>query len=147
MKREEAKGMIKTLLSVIIIVLLIIGGYHYIKNKKNDSKNEDIKSNMLLIQGAGSVLKENSVVKKDESILVGTKLSEMDNDIINEFKKVGIIEEKDYSKYYVLTDEDLNKMKLDFKNEDRSYYIINYTDNDVLITSGHNGKYKLTDIQ
>lgn len=147
MKREEAKGMIKMVLSIIIIVLLIIGGYHYIKNKNEDSKNEDIKSNMLLIQGAGSVLKENSIVKKDDNILIGTKLSEMDNEIVNEFKNKGIVEEKDYSNYFVLTNDDLKKMKLDVLNEENSYYLINYKENEVIITSGHNGKYKLSDIQ
>lgn len=147
MKREEAKGMIKMVLSIIIIALLIVGGYHYIKNKNTDSKNEDIKSNMLLIQGAGSVLKENSIVKKDDSILIGTKLSEMDNELVNEFKNKGIVEEKDYSNYFVLTNDDLKKMKLDVLNEENSYYLINYTENEVVITSGHNGKYKLSDIQ
>lgn len=147
MKREEAKGMIKMVLSIIIIALLIVGGYHYIKNKNTDSKNEDIKSNMLLIQGAGSVLKENSIVKKDDSTLIGTKLSEMDNEIVNEFKNKGIVEEKDYSNYFVLTNDDLKKMKLDVLNEENSYYLINYTENEVVITSGHNGKYKLSDIQ
>ena len=127
---------------------------------------------MLLIQGAGKVLNDSSLVNKDENILIGTKLSkfktedemqqESDNSeeskeenqeekiqdsIIYEFCKLDIIPKDEYDNYYVLNDENLEALKIDVKNEEESYYLINYKTNEVVITKGHNGKYKISEIK
>lgn len=68
-------------------------------------------------------------------------------DTIEEFKKIQVISEEEYEKYYILTDEDLEKLKVDVKNEKNAYYLINYDSNEVILTKGYEGKYKLSDME
>jgi len=103
---------------------------------------------MLLIQGAAKVAKQNSVAKKTEEPLVGTKLNQIeDNEIINNFKSLNIIEENQHEKYYMLNNDDLAKLNIKVWNEDEAFYLINYDNNEVIITCGVNGKYKLSEME
>lgn len=148
MKKESGLNMI----SVIVIICIIIAMVAITVLKvRNDIKTEDvkeIKSNMLLIQGASKVAKQNSVAKKTEDPLVGTKLNQIENnEIISRFKELNIIEESQYEKYYMLSNEDLEKLNIKVWNEENAYYLVNYDENEVIITSGINGKYKLSDME
>lgn len=136
-------------LIIIILVLVLILFYIFnIYNERNEKENfENIKSDMLLIQGACKVLKDNCIVNKSDEALVGKKLNEADDDIINEFKSKNIIDENEYDKYYVLNDEDLSKLNIDVKNIDKSYYLINYDTSEVIFTLGYEGKYKLSEME
>ena len=147
MYKENGKGMVKMIISIIVIVALVILAYFYWNNIKTKKKSDDVRSNMLLIQGTCSVLKENITITKQETNYVGTKLSEMDDEIINEFKNKHIIEESDYEKFYALKNEDLQKFNLNFRNEKNAYYLINYETDEVIITNSYNGKYKLSELQ
>ncbi len=146
MKKEDGLSMIWAgILICITIAIICVIGYRTNLNI-NKEKSEDIKANMLLIQGACKVANQNSIVKKSSDALVGTKLTTADDSIINKFKEIKIITESEYEKYYMLTNEDLEKLNLQIKNEKDSYYLINYETSDVLITKGYNGKYKLSEI-
>lgn len=148
MKKEDGLNM----LGVVIIICIIIGVVAIsIFNIKKGIKVENakaIKSNMLLIQGATKVAKQNSIAKKTEEPLVGTKLNQIEeNEIITNFKALNIIEESQHEKYYMLSNEDLVKLNLSIGNEEGAYYLVNYDENEVIITSGINGKYKLSDME
>ena len=181
MKKEQGLGWIGIIIAICFIVVVIVALTNYLKKYQNESKDNDIKSNMLLIQGAGKVLNDSSLVNKDESILIGTKLSkysieeekkEQENEneeekseenkeeekkeekeeliedaTITEFCKLNIIPKEEYQDYYVLTDENLEQLKLNVKNEENSYYLINYKTNEVIITKGQNGKYKISEMK
>ena len=67
--------------------------------------------------------------------------------IIDNFKKAEVITEEEYEKYYVLTDNNLGDLKTNVKNEKNSYYLINYETNEVIITKGHEVKYKISEIE
>ena len=71
----------------------------------------------------------------------------IDDPIIKEFLNKNIIPEEEYKNYYVLTDDDLKRLDVDVKNEENAYYLVNYTSDEVIITSGLNGKYKLSEIE
>ena len=147
MKNEDGLGIISIIIIILIITGLITGGVLYINKSLNTEKNEDIKANMLLIQGATRVLKQNSIVQKNTDMFVGTKISEMqDDEIINNFKALNIIEEGQYEKYYCLNNEDLKQLNIEVENEEGSYYLVNYDDDIIIITKGYEGKYKLSEI-
>ena len=152
LKKENGLGILGIIILIAFICAVIIGFYYIYTKQKDRQKDNDIKSNMLLIQGACSVLYENCVMNKTEDQLIGTKISqieeneEINKDIINEFKNKNIITEEQYEKYYVLTDGNLSELKVDVKNEADSYYIICYETEEVIITAGYNDKYKLSDI-
>lgn len=152
MKRESGVGVVGIILIVCFICGVAFGIYYLVMEKRTNEKDNLIKSDMLLIQGAGKVLYDDCIMKKTEDKLIGTKLSETDkneninNEIINTFKETNTIEKDKYEKYFVLTDDNLAELKIDVKNEENSYYIIGYEDDEVIITQGYNGKYKLSEI-
>lgn len=147
MKSENGLGIISIIIIIVIIAGLITGAAIYINKSLDTEKSEDIKSNMLLIQGATRVLKQNSIVQKNTDMFVGTKISEMqDDDIINKFKALNIIEESQYEKYYCLNNDNLKQLNIEVQNEEGSYYLVNYDDDVIIITKGYEGKYKLSEI-
>lgn len=147
MNKESGLGVVGIFFIIILIIMIISGAYYVTKKFIKNEENADIKANMLLIQGACKVLRQNSIVKKDDSILIGNKMSEMTEDsIINEFKAKNIIDESNYDKYFVLSNEDLKNLNIEVQNEKDSYYIVNYNDNEVYITKGYDGKYKLSEM-
>lgn len=171
MKKESGKGMIKALLLFIIVVAVIVWICMSIGNNIKTQKDDNIVSNMMLIKGKCKVFNENRIRNnQEESTLIGTKLSEITKTeenqegenqeekssdsidekikvIIEEFKNTQAISEEEYGKYYVLTDANLEELKVDVKNEANSYYLINYETNEVIITKGYEGKYKLGEIE
>ena len=147
MKSENGLGIISIILIIIVIAGIVTASVFFINKKIDDSKESDIKSNMLLIEGATKVLKQNSIVQKNTDMFVGTKISEMpDDELINNFKALNIIEESQYEKYYCLNNENLKQLKLDIENEEDSYYLVNYDEDIIIITKGYEGKYKLSEI-
>ena len=133
MNKESGLGVVGIFFIIILIIMIISGAYYATKKFIKNEENADIKANMLIIQGACKVLKQKSIVKKDDSIL-------------NEFKAKNIIDESNYDKYFVLSNEDLKNLNIEVQNEKDSYYIVNYDDNEVYITKGYDGKYKLSEM-
>ena len=118
MQKENGLGVIGIIFIIMIIIALAIGTTFLIKNYIAKEKGIDIKQNMLSIQGACRVLKQDSIVKKNTDMFVGTKLSDMNEDnLINDFKSKGIIAESDYEKYYCLNNDNIKQLNLEIENE------------------------------
>lgn len=148
MKKELGLNMIGVVIVICIIIAVVAITILKVKNNINTEDVKEIKANMLLIQGAAKVAKQNSVAKKTEETLVGTKLNQIENDeIIANFKALNVIEESQHEKYYMLNNDDLAKLNIKVWNEEGAYYLVNYDDNEVIITTGIGGKYKLSDIE
>ena len=90
----------------------------------------------------------NSEDQKAESDNGESSSKDLINDkIITEFLEKNILNQNEYDKYYVLNNDDLKKLEIDVENEEDSYYLVNYSTGEVIITSGFNGKYKLSEIE
>lgn len=138
MKREEGMGIIAIILSVLAIGLIIFFAYNYFTNTADEQKKADIRANMLLIQGKCKILQETTKVNNNQDSIKGRKVSDMQDDsIISEFLGKNIIDITKLDKYYVLSNDDLESMGLDVHNEENSYYIVNYEENEVYITEGY----------
>lgn len=138
MKKESGMGLLAIIFIIILIIVLVILGYYTVRNFTKDKKIEDIKANMLLIQGKCKILEENTKVNKNEDAILGKKVSDMKEDpIVAQFLEKKIIPEDKLDKYYVLFNEDLNNMEIDVQNEENSYYIVNYEEDSVYITKGY----------
>lgn len=152
MKKDNGLGMVLMIIIICLIIGIIGWGIWLYINMKGNLKENSIKSDMLLIQGACKVCYETNVMNKTEDKLIGTKMSEIENNeeitksIIDDFKAMNIVKEKDYDKYYVLTNEDLKNLKLEVTNHEGSYYIIGYEKDDVIITMGYKGKFRLAEL-
>ncbi|MBR3133988.1 MAG: hypothetical protein IKG56_00820 [Clostridia bacterium] len=152
MKKESGLGIVLMIIIVCAIVAVAVGLFYWYRNLKNDVKDSSVKSDMLLIEGAGKVSYESNVMNKTTDKLIGTKISEVEKNenidkyIIEAFKATNTIDEGDYDKYYILTNDDLKELKLEVTNKEGSYYIIGYEKDDVIITEGYEGKYRLSEI-
>ena len=138
MNTEKGMGIIEIIISVLVIVAIAIFAYNFVVNTADEQKIEDIRTNMLLIQGRCKILQETTKVNNNQEGLKGRKLSEIQDDrIISEFLNRNIIDSTNLDKYYALSNDDLTSMELDIQNEENSYYVVNYEDNTVYITKGY----------
>lgn len=138
MKVEKGMGTIAIIISVLIIVGIAIFAYNFAVNTADEQKIEDIRANMLLIQGKCKILQETTKVNNNQDVLKGKKISDMQDDsIISDFINKNIIDSSKLDKYYALSNDDLKSMELDVQNEENSYYVVNYEENSVYITKGY----------
>ena len=135
--------------AVLVVFMIFAVGAIFKRYKKIDNvqKDRNVRADMLLIQGVAKVKKSRFNVSKKSEELVGVKLSDrLDDAIIRKFIIDLNIPAEDYSKYYILYDEDLKKLELEIKNLDNSLYIVNYDSGEVYITNPYKGKYRLYEI-
>lgn len=164
MKREDGITLTQVLI-LLVIILIICAVSTYIFNQHLKAEGEtDIKANMLVIQGKCNVSKEkadivstqeqsnttgNKVeIAEEESRIYGKKISELkdSDEIVKAFLALNIIKEDEYDSFYVLSDSDLEGLKIDFVNEKGAYYIVNYESGEVIYTGGIEGKYKVSEM-
>jgi len=135
--------------AVLVVFMIFAVGAIFKRYKKIDNvqKDRNVRADMLLIQGVAKVKKSRFNVSKKSEELVGVKLSDrLDDAIIRKFIIDLNIPAEDYSKYYILYDEDLKKLELEIKNLDNSLYIVNYDSGEIYITNPYKGKYRLSEI-
>jgi len=154
-KSENGIGFIGVII-LIVIILAVAGVVIYLLELKyNEEKIETIKTNMLKISWKTAEILEKAKVSGTDPEYVGTKMSEMiDDERLRAIKENNIIAAEDYDKYYVITDEDIEKLGIEnVKNEDDSLYLLNYDNTGEIYISkgfGYLGRdkfYKLSDIK
>mgnify|MGYP000000215204 FL=1 len=135
--------------AVLVIFMIFATGtifQRYIKIN-NVQKDRSVRADMLLIQGVAKVKKSRFNVSKKNEELVGVKVSDkLEDSIIKKFISDLEIPSEDYSKYYILYDDDLKKLDLEIRNADNSLYVVNYDTGEVYITKPYKGKYRLSEI-
>lgn len=135
--------------AVLVIFMIFATGIifqRYIKIN-NVQKDRSVRADMLLIQGVAKVKKSRFNVSKKNEELVGVKVSDkLEDPIIKKFISDLEIPSEDYSKYYILYDDDLKKLDLEIRNADNSLYVVNYDTGEVYITKAYKGKYRLSEI-
>ncbi|MCI9040131.1 MAG: hypothetical protein HFJ29_09895 [Clostridia bacterium] len=140
MKSEKGLTFISTAILVVIIALLTFGVVYFVRLQLNKGKNEDIKTDILLVEARVQKLSSEYILEKKEDILVGTKLTEMEEEqLVKEFLEKELFDPKEKgAKYYVLNQENINEMKLEnVELEKDSYYIVDYTSSKVYYTKGY----------
>lgn len=135
--------------AVLVIFMIFATGtifQRYIKIN-NVQKDRSVRADMLLIQGVAKVKKSRFNVSKKNEELVGVKVSDkLEDSIIKKFISDLEIPSEDFSKYYILYDDDLKKLDLEIRNADNSLYVVNYDTGEVYITKPYKGKYRLSEI-
>ena len=151
MKSNKFKTL-KLLIIFIIIIIIATFALIYVKELFIEKENDDIKTNMLIIQAKIKLLKGEADVNQNEDGYVGIKVSDSDNQEIKELIQNLNISENEFESYYILYKEDFEKMGIseEVKNIEDNDYIINYNDTEVIYTKGITIDgvlyYKLSDI-
>lgn len=157
-----------TLIIAIIIIIAIATVIAIVGKETIEKTNlQDLRTNLLLIQGKAKTYTENVSVetanldeKKEEDNnkisevkqqkLKGIVLENCDENIKDAAKKAGI---ENTTEFYYLTQEDLQSMEINIEVEKNAYYLVkyNFEDTEVVYTKGYeyNGKiyYKLSEIK
>ena len=162
---KEAGITLTQVLVLLVIILIVCAVTTIIFNQKLKTEGEtSIKANMLVLQGKCNVSKEKAdivstqeqsktngkkvEIAEEEFKKYGQKVSEAKetNSVIQSFLSLNILKESEYESYYVLYDDDLKSLKVDFTNKKGAYYIVNYDNGEVIYTSGIEGKYKVSEM-
>ena len=151
MKKINQKGITIVSLVITIIVLAILASITVYTGgnilKKTNLQN--INTNMMLIQAKTKTIAEQAKFNKDTTSYKGQKISELQgNSKISALVASGTIE--DQEKYYLLSQDDLNRMGLEKINIEEGY-IVNYDTDEVIYVKGFeaNGTvyYKLSEMR
>ncbi len=151
MKKNRFKT-VKLLIVFILIVIVIINVVKYINKEIHKKENDDIVTNMLIIQGKTRLINGEAEVSNNKDNYVGAKLSEYQDQSLRDFTRGIGIEESSFEDFYVLNREHLSSMGIlgELKNVKDYEYIVNYKDKEVIYINGiyvdNNVKYKLSDI-
>ena len=140
MKSEKGMTFLSTAVLVVVIAALTFGVVYFARLQLDKGKNEDIKTDMLLVEAKVQKLAGEYILEKKEDILVGTKLADMEEEpIIKEFIEKEIFDKEEKgAKYYVLNQENMSELKLEnVELEKDSYYIVDYTSVKVYYTKGY----------
>ena len=163
----ETKKVVALIIALIIIIAIAIVIEVIVENALKESSLQDLRTNMLLIQGKAKTYTENvnletanlSEEKEEDNTkitevknekLKGIALENCDEKIKAEAKKAGIEDTKDY---YYLSEQDLKDMQLNIKVKEDEYYLVkyNFQDTEVIYTKGYkyNDKiyYKLSELK
>ena len=166
MKKESGMSIIMLVIITIIIMIAISVVINYAKEMWEETKVQDLRTNMLLIQAeAKKGLEEvcfrtvNLDEKKEEDLkkineikkeyLDGIILNEANQDVQNTVKNIPNITVD--NSFYYLEEEDLIEMEINEVDKNQfGYFIVKYdftnANVEVINTKGYNGNYTLTQI-
>mgnify|MGYP000066630008 CR=1 FL=1 len=155
MKNEKGMTYIMLLIMIVLIILMIVGVFYFLQKKYIEGEIENVKTDMLLIQGNIKLLSEKNVAKKEDATLQGRKVSEnKDDEKVKQLLQKGIIEEQEenFAEYYILEEQQLRDMGLDTVNlKEGNYFIVNYKTDEVITTNpirvDKNEYYKLSELK
>lgn len=144
LRNQKGITIVALILSIIIMAILVSVSIKVGTNAIDKSREEDIKSHMLLIQGKSKIIKDKHTYDPGNSSLVGTPTNETSEYIISSELQSQINSEK----AYIFTHDDLvNNGLVNIKISNTEFYIVDYETCEVYYSLGINGKYSLTDIQ
>ena len=141
---------LKLIIAFIIILVIGIFLFNIGTKKMQERKNDDIKTDMLMIEGKIKSIKAESEISNNQEKYVGTKVSEANDTEVNNVMQQLQINQDELQNYYILNKESFEKMGLADSIKDDDEYIVNYTNSDVIYVKGiklnNEIKYKLSDI-
>ena len=140
MKSEKGLTFFSTAILVVVIAALTFGIVYLVRLQLDKGKNEDIKTDILLVEAKVQKLAGEYILEKKEEILVGTKLTDMEDEpVIKEFLEKEIFDKEEKgAKYYVLDQDNIKELNLEnVELEKDSYYIVDYTSVKVYYTKGY----------
>ncbi len=162
MKKTSGITIISLIITIIVLLIITSIAVYNGSNMIKKVKLEELRTNMLLIQGKAreyveeanfklgididSASDKNERIESAKTELKGTPITNVDSNI------VGTVETGEFVFYYELSKEDLNDMGLDkIELDTDEKYIVKYDINNLKVaiynTIGYNGSYSLEEIE
>ena len=128
---------LKLIIAFIIILVVGIFLFNIGTKKMQERKTDDIKTDMLMIEGKIKSIKAESEISNNQEKYVGTKVSEANDTEVNNVMQQLQINQEELQNYYILNKECFEKMGIaDSIKDDDDEYIVNYTNSDVIYVKG-----------
>ena len=148
MKKDNGITLIALIVTIIIMIILATIVVDFSTKAIDKAKLEDIKTNMLLIQGKSQTIYEKYLFKEIEE-LTGILYSEQNTYVISD----GLLEHlKEEDDIYIWGEEALNENGLGtIKTDEQTFYIVDYTTSEIYFSKGYEYNdsiyYSLTELQ
>ena len=148
MKKDNGITLIALIVTIIIMIILATIVVDFSTKAIDKAKLEDIKTNMLLIQGKSQTIYEKYSFKEIEE-LTGILYSEQNNYVISD----GLLDHlKVEDDIYIWGEEALNENGLGtIKTDEQTFYIVDYTTSEIYFSKGYEYNdsiyYSLTELQ
>lgn len=138
MKKENGMGHMMLIICVIAIIAIIIFAVNFFLNESKQRKEENLVTDMLLLQGKIKVIAQENEMKKEENTLVGKQVKEnLEDEKIKKLLDENVINQEDenFESYYIIDSENLNQLNLNDDLEGE-YYIVNYKNYEIIYSKG-----------
>lgn len=148
MKKDNGITLIALIVTIIIMIILATIVVDFSTKAIDKAKLEDIKTNMLLIQGKSQTIYEKYSIKEIEE-LTGILYSEQNTYVISD----GLLDHlKVEDDIYIWGEEALNENGLGtIKTDEQTFYIVDYTTSEIYFSKGYEYNdsiyYSLTELQ
>ena len=148
MKKDNGITLIALIVTIIIMIILATIVVDFSTKAIDKAKLEDIKTNMLLIQGKSQTIYEKYLFKEIEE-LTGILYSEQNTYVISD----GLLDHlKVDDDIYIWGEEALNENGLGtIKTDEQTFYIVDYTTSEIYFSKGYEYNdsiyYSLTELQ
>ena len=148
MKKDNGITLIALIVTIIIMIILATIVVDFSTKAIDKAKLEDIKTNMLLIQGKSQTIYEKYSFKEIEE-LTGILYSEQNTYVISD----GLLDHlKVEDEIYIWGEEALNENGLGtIKTDEQTFYIVDYTTSEIYFSKGYEYNdsiyYSLTELQ
>ena len=148
MKKDNGITLIALIVTIIIMIILATIVVDFSTKAIDKAKLEDIKTNMLLIQGKSQTIYEKYLFKEIEE-LTGILYSEQNTYVISD----GLLDHlKVEDDIYIWGEEELNENGLGtIKTDEQTFYIVDYTTSEIYFSKGYEYNdliyYSLTELQ
>lgn len=148
MKKDNGITLIALIVTIIIMIILATIVVDFSTKAIDKAKLEDIKTNMLLIQGKSQTIYEKYSFKEIEE-LTGILYSEQNTYVISDGLLNHLNVEDDI---YIWGEEALNENGLGtIKTDEQTFYIVDYTTSEIYFSKGYEYNdliyYSLTELQ
>ena len=150
LKENKGMSMIALIIIVLIIVVLAIFGVKIGSQMLSEEKLEDVKTNMLLIQGKIKTIAEKNEIKPEEELLAGIKIEKATNYEVEGYTIPEELKNKlEKEEYYIWGKKELEEKGLNTIEADNSqkFYIVDYVENEVFYSLGYEGIYDLSSLK
>lgn len=149
MEKQRGITLIALVIILVVVGIVIYSGIQYAQKYKNTQEVEDIKANMLAIQGVITSINNKHIVDEENNALEGLKLDLENNtteyNITEKFKEE--LSKLEEAELYILNKETLEKHSINDVNiSNKEFYVVDYNSGEVYYSLGINGKYKLSEI-
>ncbi len=145
-KNEKGITIIALIITIIVMLLLISVSVKVGTEAIDKSKQEDIKSNMLLIQGKSKIIKDKHTYDEENSELVGTLISSATVYTISS-ELQNKINSNPNAQAYILSQSDLyNNGLTSITISNTEFYVVDYDTCEVYYSLGIDGKYALSEM-